>query len=231
VLAEGVKIAAEKIGKGADKYAMHVKGQELPMHEPRGKNSIGLAYAVSPTGADHMEAPHDPMFEAEGPLLHEMGAIGLFEPVPSIEMSPRKAREFYYTQNLWGMYNSLGMCDFVGTPIGPFKLADMVQYVKAVTGWETSVYELLKVGERANTMSRLFNLREGFSVKDDTLPERLFGGLEGGTLKGVGIDKEQFATALRKYFVMVGWDAETGAPLPEKLEELDIAWASEYLPK
>ena len=59
VLADGAMRAAQKIGKGSERFAIHVKGQEFPMHEPRGKRSLTLAYSVSPTGADHMEAAHD----------------------------------------------------------------------------------------------------------------------------------------------------------------------------
>ncbi|MFQ6042658.1 MAG: aldehyde ferredoxin oxidoreductase family protein [Candidatus Poribacteria bacterium] len=74
LLADGVKIAAAKIGKGAEKYAMHVKGQELPMHEPRGKTSLTLAYSTSPTGADHMEAPHDVFYDSFNPHDSPLGA-------------------------------------------------------------------------------------------------------------------------------------------------------------
>src|SRR5690606_29951836 len=81
VLAEGVKRAAAKIGRGSDQFALHVKGQELPMHEPRGKRSLALAYSVSPTGADHMESIHDPAFEGLGTVDNGLSEVGLLEPV------------------------------------------------------------------------------------------------------------------------------------------------------
>ncbi len=227
LLAEGVRRAAAKIGRGAEKYAMHVKGQEIPMHEPRGKPAgAGLAYALSPTGADHMEAPHDPMFiRADMPSFQALRPIGLIEPVPQLEVSERKAREFWYLQNLWSMYNSLGMCDFVGVPFGPFKLDKIVEYVNAVTGWDTSLWELMKVGERANTLQRVFNLREGLTAADDTLPDRFFEPLRSGALEGHALPREEFARAVRAYYGMAGWDPETGTPTPAKLAELDVAWA------
>ena len=126
VLAEGVKRAAAKIGKGAEQYAMHVKGQELPMHEPRGKQSLALAYSTSPTGADHMEAPHDVFFDAFNPQGHPLGALGLIEPVDALDLSHRKVRAYYYCQLAWSFYNSLGMCDFVGAPLGSLSLEQMV---------------------------------------------------------------------------------------------------------
>lgn len=78
VLAEGVKKASEIIGRGSEKYAMHVKGKEVPMHEPRGKVGVGLMYALSPIGADHLQAVHDPVFEQERDYLK---SIGITEPV------------------------------------------------------------------------------------------------------------------------------------------------------
>lgn len=232
LLAEGVKQAAERIGRGAERYAMHVKGQELPMHEPRGKPSgAGLAYALSPTGADHMEAPHDPMFQRVDMFaFKQVRGLGLVEALPQLDLSPRKARQFFYLQNLWSMYNSLGMCDFVGAPFGPFPLNKIVAYVNAVTGWDTSLWEMLKVGERANTMQRIFNLREGFTAADDTLPERFFEGLRNGALEGTALDRGAFDKAIHAYYGMAGWDSQSGVPEEAKLIELDIPWAAELLP-
>ena len=87
-----------------------------------------------------------------------------------------------------------------------------------------TVWELLKVGERANTMSRLFNLREGFSAADDTLPQRMFEPLRKGKLTGVAIDRTQFADALKLYYQMAGW-GDDGIPTAGKLAELDLLWA------
>lgn len=222
LLADGVKRAAERIGRGAGRFALHVKGQELPMHDPRGKKGLSLAYAISPTGADHMEAPHDPLYEGFHHTGHPMAPLGLIEPVKVLDMGPRKVRAFFYTQQVWSLYNAVGMCDFVGAPLGTLALDQLVEYVNAVTGWDTSLYELLKVGERANTMMRQFNVREGFTTADDTIPDRLFQGLENGALKGERIEPADFRRALDTYYRMAGWDPETGAPLPSKLAELEL---------
>ena len=228
LLAEGVKIAAEKIGKGAQKYAMHVKGQPLPMHEPRGKTGLGLAYALSPTGADHIEAPHDPMFESEAGLKTIL-PLGIIEPLSSLDLSSRKVRMFSYLQQLFNMFNSIGLCIFTAHPFGPLSLTNLVDYANAVTGWDTSLWELMKVGERHSNMARIFNLREGLTSKDDSLPDRFFKPLEGGTLKGKKINRRQFQQALKTYYQMMGWD-KNGVPLKAKLEELELGWTEE-LPK
>jgi aldehyde:ferredoxin oxidoreductase len=224
VLAEGVFRAALKIGRGSEQYALHVKGQELPLHEPRGKTGLALAYALSPTGADHSEAPHDPIFEMPGKWLQSVAPIGILEPVESLDLGPKKVRLFFYLQQLFNLYNSVGLCNFVGIPFGPLPLDKLVDYVRAVTGWDTSLWELLKVGERAGAMARLFNVRDGFSPEDDTLPKRLFTPLQGGPMEGAKIDREEFKKALECYYQMAGWDPCTGIPLPAKLEELDIGW-------
>ncbi len=225
LLAEGTKRAAEKIGRGAEKYAMHVKGQELPMHEPRGKKSLAIAYATSPTGADHMEAPHDPFYTAFHPNSTMMPELGITEGAPSTELSARKAKLFFQTQRVWSMYNTIGMCDFVGAPINAVSMTKIVEHVRAVTGWDVSLYELIRAGERADCLSRIFNVREGFTPADDTLPPRLFEGID-GPLKGERIDPQQFEQALAAYYAIAGWDPKTGLPTPAKLMDLDLEWAA-----
>jgi aldehyde:ferredoxin oxidoreductase len=229
LLAEGVKIAAEKIGRGSEKYALHVKGQELPMHDPRGKTGQGLSFAVSPTGADHVEAPHDTPFAAPGPMLSRIAPLGLLEAVPTRDFGPKKVRNYTYLQFVWSLYNSLGVCNFVAGPVWALPLNKLVEVVSAVTGWETSLWELMKAGERTVTMARVFNLREGFGRKDDTLPDRLFEPLESGPLQGKGIDRKEFQEALTQFYEAMGWDPKEGVPTRGKLAELNLYWLDEYV--
>lgn len=113
---------------------------------------------LPPTGADHMEAIHDPSFEGLGTMDNGLSEAGLIEPVDRMDMGPKKVHAFFYAQAIWSLYNCIGMCDFVGIPIGALKLHALQDYINAATGWDMTVWELLKVGERANTMSRLYNL-------------------------------------------------------------------------
>ena len=222
LLAEGVRLAARRLGKGAERFALHVKGQELPMHDPRGKKGLSLAYALSPTGADHMEAPHDPLYAGFHPQGHPMGPLGLIEPLDPLTLDAKKVRAFFVTQQVWSFYNCVGMCDFVGAPLNALGLEPLVSYVNGVTGWNMSLYEMMKVGERANTMMRLFNCREGFTPEDDLLPKRLHEGIGNGPLKGETIDPAEFLAARRLYYEMAGWDPDTGQPTAAKLAELGV---------
>lgn len=195
------------------------------MHEPRGKRSLALAYATSATGADHMEAPHDPFFESFDPQgLSALSSLGLIEPVDRLDMGPKKVKAYYYTQLVWTLYDTVGMCDFVGEPINDLMIDKLGEYVSAVTGWNMSVWEMLKVSERTNMLKRAFNIREGFTPDDDTLPDRMFEPLEAGALKGVAINRHEFDDMRNLYYDMTGWDRQSGYPTKAKLMELDLEW-------
>jgi aldehyde:ferredoxin oxidoreductase len=227
VLADGVKRAAERIGKGAERFAMHVKGLELPLHEPRGKQAVALSYATTPVGADHMRAPHDAVYEGFHPSgAHALEPLGLCEPLPRLELSPRKVRAYYYAQHWWNLTSSLGVCDLAAVPPNVQTITHMVNVARAITGWDTSLWELFKVAERGVALARVFNCREGFTPKDDALPARLHEPFTSGPLKGVRIDPEAFSRALRLYHQMEGWDPESGWPTFARLAELGIDWAA-----
>jgi aldehyde:ferredoxin oxidoreductase len=229
MLAEGVKKAAEKLGKSANRFAMHVKGQELPLHDCRWKpGACALAYAVSPTGADHLQIEHDPAFSFEGIFLDKIKPLGIIEAVGKLSIGFDKVRLFTYLQQWWRLFNSLGICIFSSAPVRTFEVSHICQLVEAATGWNTSVWELMKVGERYTTMTRCFNLREGFTVRDDWLPERMFNPLPP---KNYRLDKDEFSKAIRIYYEMMGWDSDTGIPTRTKLEELEIGWVAAELEK
>lgn len=228
VLAEGVKRAAQRIGKGAERFAIHVKGKEVPMHEGRWKQGVGFGYAVSPTGADHVQMEHDPCFEEPGLFLEQLKPLGIIEPVPSVDLGPKKLRLFVYLQHWWSLGNCLDICLFTTAPVRVWKMHHVVEIVRAVTGWDVSLWELMKVGERATTMARAFNVREGLTRADDTLPERLFSPLPRGPLEGLKLSREELDRALSLYYQMMGWD-EQGVPTRAKLEELDVGWVADLL--
>jgi aldehyde:ferredoxin oxidoreductase len=227
VLADGAARAAKRIGRGAEQFALTVKRQEIPMHEPRGKQGLSLAYATTATGADHMRAPHDPVYEGFHPGgAHALEPLGLCEPLKRLELSPRKVRAFFYANNWWSLCSSMGVCQLAAAPLDILGLTPVVNAMRAVTGWDTSLWELIKVGERSKALARAFNCREGFTPKDDQLPKRLHEAFTSGPLQGVRIDPESFQHALRLYHQMEGWDPETGWPTFARLAELGIEWAA-----
>ena len=108
--------------------------------------------------------------------------------------------------------------------LAPFLDLQLVELVKAATGWDFSIDELLKIGERTVNLQRIFNLREGFSSAQDGLPKKLFKARKGGKTDGLSIPPEQVQQAIQSYYQMAGWD-ERGVPHNEKLEELGLSWA------
>ena len=108
---------------------------------------------------------------------------------------------------------------------------ELVDLVRGITGWETSLWELMKIGERAINLARVFNAREGFTREDDSLPDRFFEPLEGeGPLAGYSLDRKAFREALDLYYGMMGWDTKMACPTRAKLMELDVGWAADHLP-
>jgi aldehyde:ferredoxin oxidoreductase len=223
LLAEGSARAAREIGGGAEEFAMHVKGQELALHEPRVKFGHGLSIAFSPTGPDHMNTFHDTGYTKRTDKLKPWGIL---EPLPVDDLGPGKVHMIKCEEN-WKHFRGCSVhCALV-----PWSMDQIVDIVSAVTGWETSLYELGQIGERVQVLSRMFNLREGFTIQDDTIPKRFMQPFKSGPAAGMAPSRESFEAAKKKYYEMSGWNPQTGIPYRWKLEELNIAWAGAWVPK
>ena len=220
LLAEGVRIASKKI-KGSERYALHVKGKEIPMHEPRGKTGLALQYAFSASGADHMQAAHDPSFEKS---IESIMPLGIHETVNRLSLGPEKVRLFKALHLWWNLLDCLDVCKFAIKPhsVGVFNVNHLVEILNAATGWDTSLYELMVASERALNMSRLLNVREGFTEHDDDLPRRFFEPLGSGPRAGAKISEEEFSKSVKSFYEMMGWN-EQGAPTQSKLHELGLS--------
>jgi aldehyde:ferredoxin oxidoreductase len=207
---------------------MQVKGQELPMHEPRGKVGVGIGYAINDAGADHLTAPHDPMV-ANPESVSFKGAQPLgVQAVPPRELSARKIQNYAILENWTSAEKVTGLCFFGPAPRSFIQVEEVVTAIRAATGWDVNVSDILRIGERATNMARAFNVREGFTNQDDMLPERFFQPLELGALKDVAISKPDFENALRELYLLKGWTAN-GAPTRAKLRELDIEWIADII--
>jgi len=225
LLAEGTKRAAEKLGRGAEAFAIHVKGVEIPMHDPRVKPGLGVIYAVEAQGADHSAGLHDTAASRESAYFEHLRGMGATRPLPANDLSDEKVAS-QKAAHLWRLFeDALVACIFV-----PWSLDELVAGVRAVTGWSYTAHEAAKLGERIATLGRVFNLREGVTAAEDTLPKRMFGPTLRGALRNGGLDAGQFRRAIRTFYGSMGWDMDTGVPTLGKLLDLDIAWAAEELP-
>ena len=200
---------------------MQVKGVEFGMHEPRLKQGLGLIYSVALNGGDHCVGLHDTGFTQEGRGMDGVRSLGSLDPLPANDLSPAKVT-MAKNQHLYRLFmDSLVMCSFV-----PWTFHQHVEMLGALTGWDYTDVEALKLGERVATMGRAFNLREGLTAADDVLPKRFFSPTPRGALKDSAIDPEAMSTAIHTFYNMMGWDPETGVPTQEKLEELGIKWVA-----
>jgi aldehyde:ferredoxin oxidoreductase len=204
-LAEGVKAFSQELGGEAEKYAMHSKGQEFPSFEPRSVVGMGLLFATASTGANHSLGPTF-REEMKNPLIGK-----------------GKAKILIENQNSYCLMDSLIYCSF--SRYGLNNLSRM-QFFSAVTGWNYTPEEIENQNHRIYTLERLFNLREGFSKKDDTLPFRsLFEPMPDGPSKGNVVPLDEM---LLEYYALRGWDKE-GKPTKERLEKLGLSEFIELL--
>lgn len=137
--------------------------------------------------------------------------------------------QFFILEKLTSLEKVIGYCFFGPAPRSHIQIEEMLLSINAATGWNLSIEDALKIGERATNMARIFNSREGFSRKDDVLPERLFQGLENGALQGLAMPREEFEQALTILYDLKGWDTETGYPTRERLDALSLGWAAEMV--
>jgi len=214
VLADGSRRAAERIGKGAEKYVMHVMGQEVPMHDPKFRPGLATTYVCDATPARH----------TQGAEYREVTFVPGVE-VPRIsEKYDATSKERALAHSIWVKYvhaiNALGMCQ---TPTWYDTAAPQYErFVYAATGWQVKIDGLLQCGERIACVRQAFNVRQGFRPSQFKLPDRIAGRPppEYGPLRGITIDVESMS---REYFKVMDWDYETGRPSKKKLLDLGLA--------
>lgn len=228
LLAEGAAIAARRIGRGAERYAMTVKGNEMVPFEPRSQTNLALGYATGPIGPRYEVCEHDWDFDTRVGWAHTLGlcrALGILERIPMDFLGEEKVRNYKALSTLWSAVDALGVCLFAAAPTRILSLRDLAALVAAVTGWETSDYELMRLGAVRLTLFRLYNLREGLTAADDALPDRFFEEeIDFGMHKGVRLDRDAFRKCVRLYYEMMGWDQD-GVPTAATLYDLGLGWA------
>jgi aldehyde:ferredoxin oxidoreductase len=208
LVGEGSRRLAKKFGPEAEKCAMHVKGMEFPGYDPRGIQGMSLAFATSPRGACHLRAT---MYVPE-----------LFQGVMDRFTVKGKASTLKDLQELFTVYDSMIICKFGARNAFGNLWENMVMLVNACSNTKYTLEELKMAGRRGFTMERLFNLREGLGIRDDTLPDRLFTHpIPDGPSKGAVVDRTDFDAELQEYYKLWGWDSG-GVPTRDALEALGI---------
>jgi len=209
MLAKGVQKAAAEMGGAAADFAVHVKGLESPAWGPRSVPGMGLALATADRGGCHQRA---------FPILYECGGEWDGEPVDRLALKG-KGVIVAHLQNYLAAIDTFVKCDFATYGIKDVTYARMLE---TAIGEEWNVEKLMLLGERVWNQIRLFNLREGFTRADDTLPKRFTDEpLPDGPYAGAKITLEDLDQLLDEYYAVRGWDKE-GKPTAEKLKTLGL---------
>ena len=215
ILADGVKRAAERIGNGSEKFAVHAGGQELPMHDPRLDPGFAIAYECEPTPGRHTVSCYlyASLFGLEK-RFPEAGRMVKSARGRKMKDVRRFAAGTYYMQLL----NCGGMCLFGAIT----SHLPVVEYMNAVTGWDLSADEYLKIGERILNLRKAFNMREGIAYSGYRIHDRAIGTapLTAGPLKGKQVN---LAALMDEFYQTVGWSRAEGGPTAEKLADLGLA--------
>lgn len=216
LLAEGTQRMAARLDSGSEHFAMHVKGLELPAYDARAAKITGLGYMMASRGGDHMNG------YIQGPTFIDVPFLIVDE--SSIRdpfvANPGEARILIDMENALNVLDALGGCKFMGVLLSADEIVDLVQ---AATGWDFTLEEFRKCGERLQNMARLYSVREGLHGEEDILPGRLMRDpLPDGPAQGMVIDSTTLEQLKHAYYELRGWDHISGAPTPAKLSELGL---------
>jgi aldehyde:ferredoxin oxidoreductase len=211
LLAEGTRRAAAVIGGAAPDFAPHVKGLEIPGYEPRALQTMALGFAVGSRGADHNRSgAYEADFSSKVDRLH------------ATPDAPRHAIE---TEDRAALMDSLILCKFLRGVFDDF-FAESAQMLAMVTGWDVTADELRTTARRIVTAKKLFNIREGWTPREDTLPRRFLSeGLSVGHGSQAALPRERLEALVQAYYRGRGWDAAGGVPrqLIDELALKDVA--------
>jgi len=221
ILADGVLKAAKKIGKGAEKFAIHCKGLEGPAHDSRSGKALAVTYGTANRGMCHIH-PLEGMAYDSGKFDFGMIPYGVPDPNKIDRWDEKgKGKTVKILQDGLIMPDVLGVCKFF--MYAGITLDQYAKLLSSLTGWNLKGKDLLRIGERTNNLQRLFNTREGFSKKDDSIPDRA----KQRPLFGAYKDEDRcivkdYEGMLKEYYEARGWNTETGIPIKEKLLELGL---------
>jgi aldehyde:ferredoxin oxidoreductase len=216
LLAEGSRVMAERVGQGSAHFAMHVKGLEMPAYDPRAAKITGLGYVTANRGGDHMTG------YVQGPTFIDIPFLIVDE--SSIRdpfvANPQEVQVLVDMENALATLDATGGCKFMGILL---TAEEIVELIVSATGWDFSVAEFRRTGERIYNLERALCVREGLRRDQDVLPDRLMeDALPDGPAQGMRLDRETMEMMKDSYYQRRGWDQSTGVPTPEKLHELGL---------
>jgi aldehyde:ferredoxin oxidoreductase len=227
LLAEGVKVTSEKLGPKSTHYAMHIKGLEMCVAEPRTQTNLALGYATAPIGPRYNICEHDWDYDTELGWPHTMqgsNTLVILERIPMDYLGPKKVRNYRALSQIWSATDALCLCIFAAPPTRSMTLEEMGSMLSAITGWESSSYEVMEYGERRINLTKIYNIREGITADQDTLPERFFTDpITVGRWSNYFIDKGKFQEMIQTYYAMMGWN-EAGIPRYSTLLSSRLEW-------
>jgi len=216
LLAEGSRIAAQKLGKGSDHFAMNVKGMELPAYDPRAAKICGLAYVTANRGGDHITAFIEGPTFVDSPFL-VVDDSKIKDPFVA---DPEETKIVMDLENALTAFDAIGACKFMGLLL---PASDYVELINYALGWDMDVDEFRRAGERIYNLIRLYNQKAGMDRSHDTLPPRLMKDpMPEGPAEGMVIDEETLEKMKDAYYGYRNWDIATGNPTQNKLEELNL---------
>ena len=218
-LADGVKQAAERLGRGSEALAMHGKGLEVFQADPRSIKAYGLGNAVASRGADHLRS--EPWFEFSNDPQEGIRRYGVPETAFRLEYKG-KGLVVKHFEEMAAIADSIGVCKNTYNNMEVLDWDETAELLQAATGWDLTGEEVRLIGERVVNLERLFIAREGITRADDTLPRRFLEepmSEDSGASAGSVLELEPM---LDEYYGARGWDLRTGLPTPEKLTQLGL---------
>jgi len=216
LLAGGTRAASEVLGQDSEKFAMHVKGLELPAYDSRAAKITGLGFVTANRGGDHMTG------YIQGPTYIDIPFLivddsSIRDP---FQANPEEAHVLVDMENALTVLDAFGGCKFMGMLLPADELIELIVHA---TGWDFTLEDFRKSGERIYNLVRAVCIREGASREDDVLPERLMSQpIPVGPAEGMVNDRETLELMKDAYYDFRGWDSATGIPTREKLMELDL---------
>jgi len=211
VLADGVQAAAERIGPASEPFAIHIHGEELPMHDSRLNPGIATSYKMDATPGRHTQM-------SAWTVEAQFAPPGLAPEIEDKYTYTGKGQVHRIVSAHYHASSAAGLCMFAWANLQPTCLTDSLKYT---TGQDYSLEDVQVIGDRIATLRMAFNVREGVRNVDFKVPDRMIGSppLQSGPLAGVTVDLD---TQVREYLEAMGWDPESGIPKKETLERLGL---------